>query len=137
MSKKIYPSKYTDSKVTDSQYICDEIMERIAKKDSKTLPYKYWNAPQWNKVFRRQIAAANALLSEAECLTIMNFLRSSKGKNIYSLGLKKPILEGCKKIQGVDVAFIHMDEIDPFIDDTIEEEIITSEPKVSLWEKLQ
>src|SRR6185503_11058667 len=96
MSKAIYPSKYTDRKVTDAQYLTDEIVEKIARKEGKALPYKYWNTPEWSKVFRRQIGEANKLLKEVDCVAIMAFLRSPKGKHIISLGLKKQILDGAR-----------------------------------------
>lgn len=142
MSKAIYPSKYTDRKVTDAQYLADEIMERIAKKEKKVLTYRYWNDPQWKKIFLRQLAEANTLLKEVDCVAIMAFLRSVKGRNIYSLGLKKQIIAGAhecmekyiNKIVGSPIYDIN----DEFISDITDEDIIieSSETKVNMWEKL-
>ena len=92
----MYKSEYTDQPITAAQFLSEFICQRIAQKEGKVLKYKFWNEPSWNKIFRRQIVAANTLLKEAECLQIMSFLRSKKGQKIYSLGLKKPILDGCK-----------------------------------------
>jgi hypothetical protein len=92
-----YESKYgAEGLITAAQFLAEEICQRIAKKENKVLGYRFWQKPEWKKIFQRQIVAANALLKEKDCLQIMSFLRSSKGKWILSLGLKKPILEGCK-----------------------------------------
>lgn len=144
MSKAIYPSKYTDRKVTDAQYLCDEIIERIARKEKKTLPYKYWNLPEWNKIYRRQIGEANKLLKQASCVAIMNFLRSKNGKYIFSLGLKKQIIDGVKNLS---VVVVNKDEVPAEIQGLKEDFIIIDEhisieenesvePKANLWEKL-
>lgn len=145
MSKAIYPSKYTDKKVTDAQYLCDEVCERIAKKEGKTLPYKYWSAPAWNKVYRRQIAEAAKLLRESDCVSIMEFLRSKEGRKIYSLGLKKAILEGVKKNNKSTVVNCEQNlnniVVDDYVEDMPEEELDTEEVASyiyrSPWEMLQ
>lgn len=142
MSKQIYPSKYTDRKVTDSQYLTDEIMERIAKKEKKVLTYRYWNDPAWKKIFLRQLAEANALLKEVDCVAIMTFLRSVKGRNIYSLGLKTQILAGAreymKKYINETVGSPIYDVNDEFVKEIPDEEIVieSSKTKSNLWEKL-
>jgi hypothetical protein len=96
MSKKTFTSKYTDRLVTDAQYICDEIMERLAGKDNEILPYKYWTVFRWKKIFLWQLIAANKILKEVDVISVMAFLRSKKGRNIYSLGLRSQIVEGAK-----------------------------------------
>lgn len=144
MNKKIYPSKYTDKKVTAAQYLCDEIMERMALKAGKTLPYKYWSTDQWNKLYKWQIVAANDLLLEADCVSIMTFLRSLAGKKILSLGQKKQILDGINKTTKVIVqavkAGVPNKNGDVFLEDVVIEMVIDDinsyETKVSLWEKL-
>lgn len=141
--KKIYPSKYTNEKVTAHNFLCEEIMERIAKKAGKTLPYKYWYSNEWAKIYKRQVTAAGQLLQEADCLSIMNFLRSKDGQKITSLGLKKQILEGCSKYTNTVIdcepaEYIEIDHtIFDGIEDISEDETLPSEAKPSLWEKLQ
>lgn len=144
MSKKIYPSKYTDKMVGASQYLADEICERIAKKDGKSLPYKYWNLPQWEKIYLHQVTAAAKLLQECSVVVIMTFLRSVKGRNIYSLGLKKQILAGVATIKLVDDIIrnnetaIYTTDDDSIIEefDNIKEYHEETKSSVSLWEKL-
>ena len=139
MSKAIYPSKYTDRKVTDAQYLTDEICERIARKEGKVLPYKYWNLSEWNNIYRRQIAAANKLLKDTDCLYIMSYLRSKRGQQIYSLGLRKEILAGANQfVVAHAVSNPHLSYEDNLLPDLIEEEIEQSsgESKTSMWEKL-
>jgi hypothetical protein len=97
-SAKKYHSKYTDTLVTDAQYLVDEIMERQAVQQKRVLIYKYWNDSSWKKIWLAQIKHANELLKEVSCVQIMEFLRSKAGRNIYSLGLKKVIIDGTTKL---------------------------------------
>jgi hypothetical protein len=145
-NKQIYPSNYTERKVTASQYLTDFIMERIAKKDKKVLTYKYWNDPAWKKIFLRQLGEATKLLKEANCVAIMAFLRSVKGRNIYSLGLKAQILAGAKEFIVVVAKVANAGtpnlNSDVFSEDIIIEAAIESgtpehkNPSISLWERL-
>ena len=94
MQKREYQSKYTDDgKCTEAQYLVDIAMERIAKREKDILPKRYWSLDKWKKHFRRQIVAANALLKLHTCKQVVGALNTPRGKNIYSLGLKKPISE--------------------------------------------
>ena len=135
--KAVYPSKYTERKVGPSQYLADVVMERIASKEKKSLPYKYWNNSEWKKQYLHQVTAAGKLLREHDCLSIMEFLRSPKGRNILSLGLRKQILDGVRALQkqkNISQALYEIE--DGLIIDDIEEDAKSDEPKASLWEKL-
>lgn len=145
MSKKIYPSKYTDKKVTDAQYLTDFIMERIARQDDEILPYKYWNLPKWNKIFLRQLGEASKLLATLDCKAVIEFLNSRNGKKIYSLGMKKPIIDGAQQYMQIKVDVIcknielmekYGEEYLLYDDEVSDSDEISSKPKASLWEKL-
>lgn len=92
MNKK-YKSRYgAISDITAAQYLVEFIMERAAKKDKTTLPFKFWNIPKWNKAFRMQIKYANDLLKDYTEEEIFAALRTKKGERVYSLGAKKTII---------------------------------------------
>lgn len=143
--KAVYPSKYTDKKIGPSQYLADEIMERIAKKEGKTLPYKYWSLDQWKKIYLHQVTAAGKLLQECDPVAIMAFLRSVKGRKIYSLGLRKQILAGTREYNTSTTICIELPEIkeietlyneEIFTDEDIEVDMEYNKRGDSLWEKL-
>ncbi len=141
-----YKSSYgADGLISAASYLVEFICERIAFKHKVALPVKFWSTPAWNKVFRRQTKAAHDLLKETDCLSIVTFLRSWDGRKIYSLGLKKVILDGCKKaeparLSASDVAEEYPCEVDnslipPWED--IAATDITNTKKDSLWKTLQ
>jgi len=138
-SQKKYHSKYTDTLVTDAQYLVDEIMERQAAQQKKVLIYRYWNSGDWKKIWLAQIKHANALLAECSCIDIMHFLRSKNGKNIYSLGLKKIIIEGVNKLNWT-VAFKDDKNVSAVADnefDNLSDEISESlNKRDSVWKLL-
>ncbi len=87
-----YKSKYNaDKNISKAQWLTEQICERIAAKEKKTLLPKFWNDPKWNKIFRRQISAANTLLAKHDIVDIMAALKHPKGKWITSLGAYKQI----------------------------------------------
>lgn len=99
---KKYKSRYgADSDITAAQYLVEFIMERIAKKEKTTLPYKFWNIPKWNKQFRMQIKYANELLAEYSEQEVFGALKTKQGQRIFSLGAKKtmiiPLIEEGRK----------------------------------------
>jgi hypothetical protein len=136
---KKYKSKYTEKMVTAAAFLCDEIMERIAAKEKEKLPFRYWKTERWKQDFLRQIGEANKLLKVADVLSIMTFLRSPRGKLVYSLGLKKIILEGASKYMAIRDFVDKVEEVpdDVFLYEELEE--VPKDPieSVSLWEKLR
>lgn len=98
---KKYQSRYgAKGYITAANFLVEEICTRIAKKEGRVLPTKFWNHPEWSKIYKAQLKHANLLLDEVSCLQIMSFLRTFRGKQVYSLGLKKIIVEGAKKFVG-------------------------------------
>jgi hypothetical protein len=96
--KNQYKSKYSDQYVTGAQYLAEFICERIAEKDGKKLPYKFWNTEEWKKIFQLQIIKANELLKVYRVGVILKALQLPQAKRIYSLGLKKAIEPLAKQI---------------------------------------
>lgn len=141
-----YKSKYlansdNEYNITAAQFLTEFICERIAAKTKRALPAKFWNHPNWNKDFRRQIGAANKLLAEHDIRDILAALRHQKGKWITSLGAKKQIAEVIKLTQKDLYTNTVMEQVrgEMAIYDFCEEipiECVTTEKKKSLWEKL-
>jgi hypothetical protein len=142
--EKEYQSKYTEDKITAAQYLVDIACERIAKREKETLPREYWRLDKWLKHFKRQIIAANALLKEFSCKEIVDALNSYRGKNIYSLGLKKPISEiiNSNKIKGLKADQVIVDDMWTEKDEDVfnvdyHGESFRANKKKSTWEELQ
>jgi len=85
----IYQSKYTDKLVSASQILVEKLMEKIAKKDKKTLPIKFWELPQYTKVFVRHIVGANKLLKKYPVEVILKALEDPAANWILYFEHKK------------------------------------------------
>jgi len=83
--KSPYKSGYSPSYITPAQYITELVCENIAFRDRKELFVKFWNSPEWSKVFRDQLDAANGLVKTYSPKAIIAALKSRDGKNILSL----------------------------------------------------
>lgn len=84
--KSTYPSKYAgDGFVTAAQYITEIICEKLAKKNKKTLPLKFWENDEWSKFYRQQIIVANGLLKIYSDKAIVAALKNKRAWSIYSL----------------------------------------------------
>ena len=86
----MFRSKYIpeDKDISAAQYLAEFMCERIAHKDGKVLTTKFWNKPEWGKVFRAQITHANKWLKSYDARSILRALKTFRGKKIYSLGAK-------------------------------------------------
>lgn len=80
-------SRYGDGKtyVTAAQYITEYLCEIIAKSSHKTLCSHFWKLPEWSKLFRSQIPAANMLLTKYPAKSIILALQDRRCKNLRSL----------------------------------------------------
>lgn len=86
MTKKQYPSKYSNGKsVSAAQYITELICEKMAKKNRKDLHYRFWVSKEWEIYYRNQIASAHKLLSKYSDVAIVRALNNPKTDKIYSL----------------------------------------------------
>ena len=82
-----YTSRYTDRLVSAPQYIAEIMCERIAKsKKMGDLPTKFWNLPDWKKLFKQQLLLAFSLLKIYSDGAIINGLANPKSFKAYSLG---------------------------------------------------
>lgn len=78
-----YESKYGGGYVSPAQYIAEMVCERIAKKNKKDLPIKFWSTAAWKRSFLTNVLAANSLLKLYQPKAIIAALR--KAYNVYSL----------------------------------------------------
>jgi hypothetical protein len=84
--KSNFQSAYGGGYISAAQYLAEVACERIAAKDKKALPPKFWNLDSWKKIFLMQIRFANSLLKLYAPQAIVAAFRRSK--NVYSLGAK-------------------------------------------------
>lgn len=70
-----YQSRYGGGWITSAQYIAEVMCERLAKKDKKDLPVKFWNTPTWKRAFLQQVLAANTVLKLFKPQAILAALR--------------------------------------------------------------
>jgi len=112
--KSKYESRYSGGYITAAQYITEFLCEKIAKRENKSLPDRFWGKPEWNKVFRRQVGLANKLLKEYSSEVILKTLRDKRCNNLTSLGanwLLGPILEEYHRVQCMQEEQISIQEI--------------------------
>jgi hypothetical protein len=93
--KSIFESNYGGGNISAAQYITEQICSNISKKRQSELPQKFWNLPEWNKIFRGQIPAANKLLKFYPYQVIVATLRDKRLWWLESLRAKQllPILD--------------------------------------------
>lgn len=86
MTKKQYPSKYSNGKqVSAAQYITEIICEKKAKLNKKDLHYRFWTNKEWERFYKDQIASANKLLKKYSDTAVVRALNNPKAAKIYSL----------------------------------------------------
>lgn len=74
--------------VSAAQYLAEEMCVRCAHRQGKTLVARFWQKPEWKKLFLMQVRFANGLLKIYSVKAILLALRSTVGKKVYSLGAK-------------------------------------------------
>ena len=97
--KYCYQSKYGGGWITAPNYLVELIMEKLAKKEGRTLPKRFWAAAPYDKVYRKQIKDANHLLEEYSVWAIESALNDDRTRNIYSLGAKFILLPIIKEYE--------------------------------------
>lgn len=86
MKSSKLPSLYAPNElVTPAQYITELICRNKAKAAKKVLPNYFWKQPVWNRHYRLQIIAANALLKIYELKHIIAALNDRDAYYIFSL----------------------------------------------------
>lgn len=86
MSRKKYPSKYSNGKeISAAQYITEIICEKKAKREKRDLHYRFWVNKEWAVFYKNQIASANKLVKTYNELAVIKALANPKAEKIYSL----------------------------------------------------
>lgn len=95
-----YTSKYTDKLVTASNHITEILMERLAKRDKRTLSWEFWKDNVWKKPYALACIQVSKVLNIYEEKAVLNALR--KLEWCWSIGspkLKQAILEEQSKLE--------------------------------------
>lgn len=81
-----FKSNFGGGWVTPAQYLAESMCFRIARKDKRTLPLRFWKTEAWERPFLLQLRHANGLLKLYSAEAIIRALRTPEGKKVYSLG---------------------------------------------------
>jgi hypothetical protein len=81
-----FKSAFGGGYVSAQQFLAESMCRRKAAKDGKELPQRFWELLVWNREFALQARHAAGLLKLYSYDAIVRALRSTKGKNIFSLG---------------------------------------------------
>lgn len=101
MANQQYISKYSNGKnVSAAQFITEIICEHKAKIQGGDLHYRFWLSAKWEKFYKGQIGQANKLLKSYAAAAIIEALKSTQGRKIYSLRAQHllPIIDKYQKI---------------------------------------
>jgi hypothetical protein len=89
--KKPYKSPSTGQPCDAAQYVAELMcIRKSEKQNTGNLGYKFWNKSHKDS-YQGQIVAAKRLMKEFGEKTVISFINSPKGKNIYSLGFFTPL----------------------------------------------
>jgi hypothetical protein len=80
--KCCFQSRYGGGWITPAQFLTEQLCIKIAQIDKKDLPDKFWELPEWNKIFRRHIVDAHKLL---KIYYIQSALAALKDKSLYKI----------------------------------------------------
>lgn len=83
--EKQYISKNSGEPCTFAQYVAEIFCYRMAVKDQKTLPPKFWNLAEWKNTFKNQIVGVNALLKLYSPDLIIKVVNSHQCRNVFSV----------------------------------------------------
>lgn len=82
-------SPSTKEPCTESQYLAEIMVTRLANSKKRSLPYKFWNTDEWKKVFKSEILAACSLLKLFKFEVILDSLNSKEANWVYTLRYAK------------------------------------------------
>ena len=89
-----YKSRFAEGLwISCEQYIAETLTARLARKQGKELPPRFWNMPAWKRTFLNQVRLAAAILKIYDRKAVFAALR--REKNVFSLNNKwlDPILQ--------------------------------------------
>lgn len=140
--KSRYPSRYSDSFITIQQYITEILCELTAKQDNKRLPFKFWELPEWNKLYRRYIADCNKFLKKYSAEVILetlkdNRIQHSKCRSFYFPPFIKLLDENKKREKEIKTKYNPPTHIQPISQTTKPITDITSRKTQSVLDKLR
>ncbi len=79
--KSNFPSRYSTGFISPQQFVVECLCELIAKQDRKKLPYKFWDLPEWNKIYRQHITVCNRLRRTYPIEVILETLKDKSIQN--------------------------------------------------------
>ena len=109
-----YTSLNSNESCTAAQLIAEIMVTREADKKRITLPYKFWNLPEWKKKYTRQIISANAILKLYSPMAVLNALKRKETLWCHSLRtyqLTDIIEEEQKRLDNQDKLVLESQEI--------------------------
>ncbi len=83
-----YESRFGGGWLNANQYLAEGMCDRIARKDGRSLPLRFWETKEWKEVFGYQLLLSSRLLKRFSAQVIIRALR--KEKRCWSL--KAPFL---------------------------------------------
>jgi hypothetical protein len=79
--------------VRPDQYLAENMVARLATRDKFQLPDRFWaKSDKWAREFKVQAIHAAKLLAEFGIEAIIAALRTTRGKQLYSLGARARLL---------------------------------------------
>jgi hypothetical protein len=86
--------------LTPAQHLAEGMCARQARRDRVRFDRTFWRSPMWNREYRRQMEFANDLLKKfAVVEAIVAALRTEKGRQVYSLGLRSVLVPLIKQVE--------------------------------------
>ena len=89
--KSKFISSYGAGYIRPDQWVTEKLCALISKKSGKELPDKFWNLPEWSKVFARQVQLASSLLIMYSPEAIAMTLKDKRCSNVHSFGAFKAV----------------------------------------------
>ena len=86
--KTPYPSRYGGGWISPVRFIAETMCARLAQRDRVELRERFWLSERWGREYRLQTVHASRLLKEFSTEALMAALRTTRGRQVYSLGLK-------------------------------------------------
>lgn len=83
-AKSCYQSHFGGGYVTVAQFLAEGMCARMARKQGKDLPDRFWNLPAWKRIWLNQQRLADALLKLYDARAIIAALKRVKW--VCSLG---------------------------------------------------
>jgi hypothetical protein len=90
--KTPYLSRYGGGWISPVRHLAETMCDRLAQKDRVELPERFWLSGSWGREYRLQTVHASRLLKEFSTEALLAALRTTRGRQVYSLGLKSVLV---------------------------------------------